>query len=204
MSLDRVFAARVAGDVAVAGASEPVPGGVRLHCAALPQVGDLNAVLLGPGSTDGDLAAAVAGDARRVSVFRDVAVPDGWRGLRLVVMTAPSPPPDMPAGIEDARGARTDDPIWDAFVAAGARTLGIRSDGEWAGWAMVIEGCIDDVYVDERRRGRGLGRMLTQAAQAAGGWFLWCLEDDPVPQHLYRSLGFTQVGTAVQLSRLPG
>lgn len=80
--------------------------------------------------------------------------------------------------------------------AAGARTFAI---GEIAS-AVVANGCIDDVFVIETERRRGLGRTMTTAALAAGGWFLWCLEDDPAPQALYRSLGMTVAGRVVQFT----
>ena len=62
-------------------------------------------------------------------------------------------------------------------------------------------GAIDDVWVLEDRRGRGLGRALTTAALAAGGWFLLCDVDDPRPQGLYRAMGFTDAGRVVNLTR---
>jgi ribosomal protein S18 acetylase RimI-like enzyme len=83
----------------------------------------------------------------------------------------------------------------------GARALGVRRNGAFVAWAQVAEGCIDDVHVVPARRGRGLGRTVTRAALAAGGWFLFTDVGDPRPQTLYRSLGFTDAGRVVQLTR---
>jgi GNAT superfamily N-acetyltransferase len=90
--------------------------------------------------------------------------------------------------------------MYDAYAAAGARTLAMGT----VAWAVVANGCIDDVYVVEPERGRGLGRLITAAALAHGGWFLWTAEDDPRPQTLYRSLGMETIGRVVQLTRAPG
>ena len=83
----------------------------------------------------------------------------------------------------------------------GSRALGVRRDGVFVAWAQVAEGCIDDVHVVPPLRGQGLGRAITLAAVAAGGWFHFTDVEDPRPQTLYRSLGFVDAGRAVQLTR---
>ncbi len=83
----------------------------------------------------------------------------------------------------------------------GARAVAVRRDGAFVAWAQVAAGCIDDVYVVPPLRGHGLGRAITRAAMAAGGWFLFTEVADPRPQALYRSLGFEEAGRLVQLTR---
>jgi ribosomal protein S18 acetylase RimI-like enzyme len=202
--IEDAFAARVTGDAAVAGTALEIPGGVLLRSELALR--DLNAALLGPTSTDADLAAALARhEIPRVTVFRDIAVPAGWEAVRLVLMGWPGAVPGVPGGPEAVTLATVrPEPLSDAFDAAGAQVFALSADGEWIAWAMVIEGCIDDVWVQEPFRGRGHGRAVTQAALAAGGWFLWCLEDDPVPCGLYGSMGFCELGIVVQLSRVAG
>jgi ribosomal protein S18 acetylase RimI-like enzyme len=78
----------------------------------------------------------------------------------------------------------------------GARCVGIRREGRFVAWAQVVNGAIDDVWVFEPLRGQGLGRAVTTAAIACGGWFLWTDAADPRPQALYRSLGFAEAGRA--------
>ena len=70
-------------------------------------------------------------------------------------------------------------------------------------WAQLANGAIDDVWVWPDARGRGLGRAVTAAAVAAGGWFLGTAVR-PRPQGLYRSLGFEERGRLVQLTRHAG
>jgi GNAT superfamily N-acetyltransferase len=209
------FAARVAADVAAGGSASPIPGGTCVRTPALPDIWDLNVALLGPEATDGDVAGALALAVRRVTMFRayDGPVPDGWQVARSLLMVAGDNPPAAPPEVAEVdhrtlQSVRdTFEPehadqvraMYDAFAAAGARTFAIGRSA----WAVVANGCIDDVYVVEPERGRGLGRLVTTAALAHGGWFLWTEAADPRPQALYRSLGMHVIGDVVQLTR-PG
>lgn len=152
-----------------------------------------------------------------------VDAPPGWEADELLLMTfgggeVPSWPEDvLEVDAADLHTARLD--MWrsttDADAVAqeladmqlafasypGARALGVRREGAFVAWAQVAEGCIDDVYVTPPLRGQGLGRAITRAAVAAGGWFLFTDVGDPRPQALYRSLGFEEAGRLVQLTR---
>jgi GNAT superfamily N-acetyltransferase len=152
---------------------------------------------------------AAALDIRRITLFRayDGPIPLGFRTVeRSLLMAFEGEPPAMPPEVgelphpqhqgEEAYADQLEE-LHRRQAAAGARTFGI----ERTAWAVVANGCIDDVWVEEPRRGEGLGRIVMTAALAAGGWFLWCLEDDPRPQTLYRSLGLRETGRVVQLTR---
>lgn len=170
--------------------------------------------------------AALDGAAhRRVTVpapAEPVEAPDGWLFEELLLMTYEGDPPGWPADVleVDARElhrARLE--MWRTIADSdevavelaemqlafasypGGRALGVRRDGAFVAWAQVAEGCIDDVYVIPSLRGAGLGRAVTRAAVAAGGWYLFTDVADPRPQELYRSLGFREAGRLVQLTR---
>jgi len=83
----------------------------------------------------------------------------------------------------------------------GAVCVAVVRDGSAVAWAQVANGAIDDVYVEPAARGQGLGRAVTIAAVACGGWFLWTDAADPRPQGLYRSLAFAAHGRLLQLTR---
>jgi GNAT superfamily N-acetyltransferase len=216
VNAERCFAARAAADTRSADSSEEIGGGIRLSTPTLPDIWDLNVALLGPDATDDEVAAALALDVRRVTLFRSFSgpVPEGSTVERSLLMVADDPPPAMPEGVEEvdfralsqARAALEDEyadqiaAMHARQAAAGARTFAV---GEVA-WAVLADGCIDDVFVVEARRGEGLGRAVTQAALAHGGWFLWCAQDDPRPQALYRSLGMVEAGRVVQFTRPAG
>ncbi len=169
--------------------------------------------------------AALEGAAhRRLTVpapTEEVVAPDGWEREELLVMEVSGSLP-WPDGVEvvEPRALRSarlemwrafnDDAVaeeladmQEAFAAyPGARVLGVAdADGAYVAWAQVANGCIDDVWVVEPRRGSGLGRAVTTAAVAAGGTYLWTDVGDPRPQGLYRSLGFAETGRIVQLTR---
>ena len=207
--IEAAYAARLEADARAADTRTEIAGGTRLSTPALPDIWDLNVAMLAPWATDADVAAAAELDVRRITLFRDYdgPVPAGFATVeRCLLMTYEGEPPPPPA--ETAEIAYPQHEGEEAYAdqiaelhrrqaAAGARTYGI--DG--VAWAVVANGCIDDVWVVEDRRGEGLGRVVTTAALAAGGWFLWCLEDDPRPQTLYRSLGLREAGRVVQLTR---
>lgn len=92
-------------------------------------------------------------------------------------------------------------------------------DGEVAAWAALIpysrrqvyRGVADEsVYVTERARGRGVGRVLLEAvieSARAGG--LWTLQAGIFPENepslsLHRSLGFREVGVRERIGQLDG
>ena len=212
-------------DLAAAGASERVDGGWILTTPEYSASWELNKVLLEPGADAAAVAAAVrladlhfdGWGHRRVSVplpAEPVAAPAGWESEELLLMVWPGAPPRRPAAVRDI----TADELFAARLAdgapeelcriqapfdrsPGARPLALFEDDGIAAWCVVHGGAIDDVWVPESRRGRGLGRLITTAAVAAGGWFLLCDVDDPRPQGLYRSMGFEDAGRMVNLTR---
>jgi ribosomal protein S18 acetylase RimI-like enzyme len=214
-------------DLAVAGAHERVDGGWLLLTPEFSRSWELNKVLLDPGAGATEVARGIALAEERYDGFehRRVCVPDpreevvappGWQAEVLLVMLGPDRRPPWPEAVREV------DPqtLYDARVAAGAtpddarlqipfgngpdaRPLAHYEDGAITGWCELHGGSIDDVWVLEPHRGRGIGRALTRAAMAAGGWFLLCDEADPRPQTLYRSLGFTDAGRVVNLTRRP-
>jgi GNAT superfamily N-acetyltransferase len=210
----RAYEARATADARSADSATEVGGGVWLRTPSLPDIWDLNVAMLGPGATDADVEAACGLELRRVTLFRDHGgpFPPGFSVDRCLLMVHDGGPVEMPDGVAEvdfralgparrrAHGADHLDQIeamHERQAAAGARTF---AHGETA-WSVLANGCVDDVFVVEEARGRGLGRAVTAAAVAQGGWFLWCLEDDPRPQALYRSLGFGVAGRVVQLTR---
>jgi ribosomal protein S18 acetylase RimI-like enzyme len=163
---------------------------------------------------------------RRVTISAPAAVVaarDGWEREELLVMLAPDVAAGgpWPAGVEEVGASELDrdrlemwrlEGVGDAAaeLAAmqlafasypGARCVGVRRDGRFVAWAQVVNGAIDDVWVSEPFRGQGLGRAVTRATLACGGWYLWTDVADPRPQGLYRSLGFVDAGRLVQLTR---
>jgi phosphinothricin acetyltransferase len=94
-----------------------------------------------------------------------------------------------------------------------------RRGGEVAGWIAVsavssrcaYEGVVEDsVYVSERARGAGIGRMLLErlieSTEAAG---IWTIETGIFPENvaslaLHESCGFRRVGVRERLGRLEG
>jgi GNAT superfamily N-acetyltransferase len=190
-----------------------------------PTSWEVNKVALEPGARPADVGRAIslaeerfgAFAHRRVSVpdpAAEVVAPDGWQIETLLAMRWDGPAPDRPAGVEDI----TPDELFAARVHAGApaewariqtpfdagpgtRPLALLEDGEIRAWCVIHGGGIDDVYVLPPHRGRGLGRAISVAAVAAGGWFLTCDAADPRPQGLYRSLGFVDAGRLVHLTR---
>ena len=168
---------------------------------------------------------------RRISIFAPgapVVAPDGWELEEQLIMLWPSsrPAPAWPAevtevGVEALRRPHAEmwrcegivdaaDELADMQLAFG-RYPGARpvaaldpGDGRVLAWAQLANGSIDDVWVWPDERGRGLGRAVTAAAVAAGGWFLGTDVTDPRPQGLYRSLGFEERGRLVQLTRHAG
>ena len=211
----RAYAARLEADAAAADATEPIAGGTLLRTPELPDIWDLNAALLGPGSTGADVLAALGTDGvPRVTVFADCRMEaDGWRredDLLMVrgedAVAAPDgvrevePAVLAPVRIADAFGPQIA-AMHDRYAAAGVRTFAWLEDGVPLAWSALANGCVDDVETVPTARRRGLGRAVTAAALAAGGWFLWCSREDPVPQHLYRSLGMEVAGTVVQFTR---
>ena len=210
------YEARVAGDRSVATSCEPVPGGVRLRTPELPASRDYNGVLLAPGAP-----LDVDDDVRRVNAFDFTGpVPDGWTALEMLVMAFDDAPPAMPDGVAVVeiavlREARAE--VWRSYgleagdveqmlhmqaleAAAGTLLAHVR-DGSAIAWAQVVGGYIDDVFVAEAERGRGLGRLLTVAAMASGGRFLFVEPDNESAMRLYRGLGFVQAATLTQLTR---
>jgi ribosomal protein S18 acetylase RimI-like enzyme len=223
----RAFAARVAVDAAAATAATEVEGGVLLSTPELSNIWDLNQVMLAPGADAALIErtlATMAPETRKLTLF-DPADPVGpVRGFRLehcLLMIAGDEAAAWPEGVErvppaDLRDTRVTAylnesdsadalaEMFDRFAAATptATLVATRADDEeWAAWAAIANGAIDDVWVQPPFRGRGLGRAVTQAALAAGGWFLYTDAADPVPQGLYRSLGMLEVGTVVLLTR---
>ena len=165
-------------------------------------------------------------DYRRVTVFgpaEEVAAPPGWEKAVLLVMLLPEgDAPSWPPSVRVVDPAELDEPrleVWRALAGPerapqlaemqrafatgpGARCLAIYAGaGDLAGWCQVHAGGIDDVWIVERHRGRGLGKTLVRGAMAAGGWYLNCDVNDPRPQGLYRKLGFRDAGVIVQLTR---
>jgi GNAT superfamily N-acetyltransferase len=168
---------------------------------------------------------------RRISIFdpaAPVVAPDGWELEEQLIMLWPAerPAPAWPPGVSEVGVEVLRQPhleMWrsEGIVDAaeeladmqlafggftGARSVAARAsgDGRVLAWAQVANGAIDDVWVWPDARGRGLGRAVTAAAVAAGGWFLGCDLADPRPQGLYRSLGFEERGRLVQLTRHAG
>lgn len=207
-TVERAFAARVAADARSADSAEDIGGGVLLRTPSLPDIWDLNVAMLGPGASDADVAAACELEVRRVTIFRDYSgsVPPSFDVERSLLMVREGPPPPVPPEVVEVDGPLMHEEDEHAAqmaemhrrqAAAGARTFAI---GKVAS-AVVADGCVDDVFVVESERGRGLGRTITTAAVAHGGWFLWTEAADPRPQGLYRSLGFAEAGRVVQLTR---
>lgn len=210
------YEARVTGDRMVAASSEDVPGGVRLRLPELPAVRDYNGVLLSPGAP-----LDVPGDVLRVNAFDLTGpVPDGWTAVEMLVLEFRGQAAAMPDGVgfvdsAVVRPARAR--VWrsyglpDAEVdqmlamqdreAAAGTLLALVRDGDPVAWAQVVGGYIDDVYVVEAERGRGLGRSMTVAAIACGGRFLFVEPGNASALRLYRSLGFEDAGTLTQLTR---
>ncbi len=210
------YEARVAGDRRVATSWEPVPGGVRLRTPELRASRDYNGVVLAPGAPF-----AIDDDVRRVNAF-DFAgpVPDGWDAIEMLVLAFAGPAPAMPGavspvGIAIVRAARAE--VWRSYglgdadveqmlemqtreAAAGTLLAHVR-DGIPLAWAQVVGGYIDDVFVAEAERGRGLGRLLTVAAMASGGRFLFVEPGNEAALRLYCGLGFAQAATLTQLTR---
>ena len=185
----------------------------------------------GAGNADVARAVTVAereldgADYRRVTVFgasEEITAPDGYAKEVLLVMVLPDGPlPEWPEGVREVdpavlRPLRLE--LWSTWVDAsrapqlaemqhafasgpGARCLAAYEGSEIVGWCQVHAGGIDDVWVFEPHRGRGLGKRVTLAAMAAGGWYLNCDVKDPRPQGLYRKLGFRDAGVIVQLTR---
>ena len=212
-------------DLAAAGEHQRVDGAWILTTPEYSVSWELNKVLLEEGA---DAAAVARGvrladehfdgwGHRRVSVplpSEPVAAPDGWDREELLVMVWPGEPPPRPAAVRDITAeelfaARLADGAPEELCriqtpfdrAPGAHPLALFEDESIAGWCVVHGGAIDDVWVLERCRGRGLGRLLTTAAVAVGGWFLLCDVGDPRPQGLYRSMGFEDAGRVVNLTR---
>jgi phosphinothricin acetyltransferase len=108
---------------------------------------------------------------------------------------------------------------WDAEHLAGHRLVARALDGQVLGWAAlapVSERCAyagvaeNSVYVDERARGRGVGRRLLDALLAgaeAGG--IWTVQTGIFPENaasitLHQASGFRVVGTRERLGKDPG
>ncbi len=159
----------------------------------------------------------------------------GWRSMRVLWMRheAPpdEPPPDGPPGtvqevayddVEHLRAAwfaedfPGHDPgdyfrhARDVALRRGVRVLAVRAAGAPVAFAQLrSDGTaaeIDEVYVDPRVRGRGLGTRMTAAAIEAAGAVddLWIVADDEDrPKELYARLGFRPAWTAVEFSRHP-
>jgi L-amino acid N-acyltransferase YncA len=115
----------------------------------------------------------------------------------------------------------TDAPSWAQWDAAhlAEHRLVAELDGEIVGWAAVVpysrravyRGVAEEsVYVAERARGRGVGRVLLSAlieSARAGG--LWTLQAGIFPENepslaLHRSLGFREVGVRERIGQLGG
>jgi GNAT superfamily N-acetyltransferase len=220
------LAARLAVDRWTAGSVEELPEGTLLRTPAWRVSWDLNQLVLRPGSAGFD-ASRLDPDTMRVTIPEPagpIGVPDGWGAEESLAMVfeGDRPPWPWPAGVERTTGEALHETrlaLWRAWLSSeedalalaemqrhfttfpGALCVAVREGDAWIGWAQVANGCIDDVWVGEPFRGRGLGRALTQAAVCAGGWFLTTDARDPRPQGLYRSLGFRAVGRVVQLTR---
>ncbi len=107
---------------------------------------------------------------------------------------------------------------WDAGHLPGLRIVA-RSDGEVWGWAAlsavssrcVYQGVAEvSIYIAERARGRGVGRLLMSRlvadSQAAG---LWTLQAGIFPENfasiaLHKSAGFRVVGQRERLGKMNG
>ena len=203
--------------------SSRFPASWDLNQVVLGPGADAAAVARGVALAEERLAGA---DYRRVTVFgpaEEVVAPPGWARLALLVMVLPEGepvawPPAVrivdPASLHELRlevwrglaGPERAPQLADmqrAFATGpGAQCLAVHADGgAVAGWCQVHAGGIDDVWVVERFRSRGLGKTLVLGAIAAGGWYLNCDINDPRPQALYRKLGFRDAGLIVQLTR---
>jgi ribosomal protein S18 acetylase RimI-like enzyme len=223
---ERAYAARVAVDAAAASSATEVPGGILISTPELPRIWDLNQVLLAPGAR-AELVeftlAGLAADTMKLSIFDPADPVPAMRGFRLEhcllmmagdeAVTWPEsveqvPPADLRATRVQAYGNESDSAealgaMFDRYAAASptAALVAARAGVDWAAWASIANGAIDDVWVQPPFRRRGLGRAVTQGALAAGGWFLYTDAADPVPQGLYRSLGMREIGTVVLLTR---
>ena len=67
---EAAFAARVEADARSADARTGISGGVWLSTPSLPDIWDLNVALLGPATTDADVAGGRRLDVRRITLFR--------------------------------------------------------------------------------------------------------------------------------------
>lgn len=226
--IEGAYAALVAGDGRVATSCEPVPGGVRLRMPDLPAIRDYNALVLAPGADLAAVIGLVADDpeVRRVIAFgpADELAIEGWSSAAIMAMGVSRQGPFAWPGaavevdVDALRDARAD-----AEYLAGvpsfeleqlrslqdrqaevARLFAVLRDGRPLGWAQVLAGIIDDVYVVPAARGQGHGRIVAQAALAAGGRWLLVDGDNAPAVGLYRSLGFVEAGTVVQLTRASG
>jgi phosphinothricin acetyltransferase len=146
-----------------------------------------------------------------------------------VVEVRPLVPADWPAvaaifaeGIATGQATfETKVPSWEEWDAAHlpSHRLVAELDGEVAGWIAVIpysrrpayRGVGEEsVYVAERARGQGVGRVLLEAviesARADGLWTLQAgiFPDNEASLALHRSLGFREVGRRERIGMLDG
>ena len=94
--------------------------------------------------------------------------------------------------------------------AVNTRFLVSEVDGAIASYCMLFTdggvAQIEDVNTLEEHRGRGLARATvhaaTEIAQTEGNELIWLVADeDDWPQHLYRSLGFRDIGSTTWFVR---
>ncbi len=222
-TLAESFAARLAADVAVAGAAEALDGGAtQLRSARFPVSRDLNALWLAPGARPPAVAAAVARAPRRVIAPAPAGpvAAEGWRTDEQLVLLHDGSAPEAPPVVVEALDPLALHParlgVWGTLDAghaeelaamqlaisrsAGARSLAVLEDGDPAAWCVVVGGCVDDVWVQPARRGQGLGRAILRAAVAGGGWYLWSDADNAAALALYGSEGFAVAGRVALLT----
>jgi ribosomal protein S18 acetylase RimI-like enzyme len=138
----------------------------------------------------------------------------GWMTSHDAMMLRVGPPPPMPQGVREVTleatralrrqwyGPSQADHIAVSEPYAVRRGTRALMAGE-EGFAWFVPGEIDQLYVSETARGRGLGTALMAAAmQGSDRWWIVAGEGEPA-QALYERLGFTTVWRPYGFTRKP-
>jgi GNAT superfamily N-acetyltransferase len=119
-----------------------------------------------------------------------------------------------PFALDDARAAF--EGFADDVVAGGRMLLAAVLDGRVVGTVQVVyarppnqphRADIAKLLVHRAARGRGVGRLLMERAEqealAEGRWLLVLDTASPAADHIYRSLGWTELGVVPDFALLP-
>ncbi|MDQ3777898.1 MAG: N-acetyltransferase family protein [Actinomycetota bacterium] len=122
-------------------------------------------------------------------------------------------------GIRDGAAFATDAPSWGEWDDAHPLRLVAERDGDVVGWAAVAPTSTrhvyrgvgrSAVYIAERARGRGIGRLLMEAlvheAERRGLWTIeaWMFPENVASVELHRRCGFRVVGTRERIGQRDG